>query len=341
MEISQAKEYGFIGNDIFGSGFDFNIEIKLGAGAFVCGEETALIHSLEGNRGEPTKKPPFPSESGYKGKPTSVNNVETFANIPPIILNGAKWFSSIGTENSKGTKVFALAGKINNIGLVEVPMGTTLREIVYDIGGGIIDNKEFKAVQTGGPSGGVITKEHLDTPIDYESLKSIGSMMGSGGMIVLDEDDDMVEISKFYLDFTQDESCGKCTPCRIGTKRMFEILERLTNLEGCPEDLDILEDLAHNIKNSSLCGLGQSAPNPVLSTLKFFPEEYKAYANRTIKRSYSIIEEKCIGCTKCSRVCPVDCITGKVKEPHIIDESACIACGACFDACRFDAIVKP
>ena len=339
--IKQAREYNFLGKDLFGSGFDFDIEIRLGAGAFVCGEETALINSIEGHRGEPRKKPPFPSEQGYKNKPTSVNNVETFANIPSIILNGAEWFSSIGTENSKGTKVFALAGKINNIGLVEVPMGTTLREIVFDIGGGIIDGKDFKAVQTGGPSGGVITKEHLDTPIDYESLKSIGSMMGSGGMIVLDEDDDMVEISKFYLDFTQDESCGKCTPCRIGTKRLFEILERLTNLEGNPEDLDILEDLAHNIKNSSLCGLGQSAPNPVLSTLHFFREEYEAYANRTISRSYSIIEEKCIGCTKCSRVCPVECITGKVKVPHIIDESACIACGACFDACRFDAIVKP
>lgn len=339
--IKQAREYNFLGKDLFGSGFDFDVEIRLGAGAFVCGEETALINSIEGHRGEPRKKPPFPSEQGYKNKPTSVNNVETFANIPPIILNGADWFSSIGTENSKGTKVFALAGKINNIGLVEVPMGTTLREIVYDIGGGIIDGKEFKAVQTGGPSGGVITKQHLDTPIDYESLKAIGSMMGSGGMIVLDEDDDMVEISKFYLDFTQDESCGKCTPCRIGTKRMFEILERLTNLEGHPEDLDILEDLAHNIKNSSLCGLGQSAPNPVLSTLEYFREEYEAYAHRTIKRSYSILEEKCIGCTKCARVCPVECITGTVKVPHIIDESACIACGACFDACRFDAIKKP
>jgi NADH:ubiquinone oxidoreductase subunit F (NADH-binding) len=273
--------------------------------------------------------------------PTSVNNVETFANIPPIILNGAEWFSSIGTEGSKGTKVFALAGKINNIGLVEVPMGTTLREIVFDIGGGIIDGKKFKAVQTGGPSGGVITEADLDTPIDYESLKSIGSMMGSGGMIILDEDDDMVEISKFYLDFTQDESCGKCTPCRIGTKRMFEILEKLTNLEGTPEDLDVLEDLAHNIKNSSLCGLGQSAPNPVLSTLEYFRSEYEDYAYGRIKKSYSILEDKCIGCTKCKRVCPVDCITGSVKVPHIIDEAACIACGACFDACRFDAIVKP
>jgi len=339
--IEQSREYGFLGNNIFGSDFSFDIEVRLGAGAFVCGEETALINSIQGRRGEPTKKPPFPSEKGFNDLPTSVNNVETFANIAPILLNGSKWFSSIGTENSKGTKVFALAGKINNIGLVEVPMGTTLREIVYDIGGGIINDKAFKAVQTGGPSGGVITAQDLDTPIDYESLKAIGSMMGSGGMIILDEDDDMVEISKFYLDFTQDESCGKCTPCRIGTKRMFEILERLTNLEGHPEDLDTLEDLAHNIKNSSLCGLGQSAPNPVLSTLKYFRNEYEDYAYRRIKRSYTIIEDKCIGCTKCARVCPVECITGKVKVPHIIDESACIACGACYDACRFDAIAKP
>jgi NADH:ubiquinone oxidoreductase subunit F (NADH-binding)/ferredoxin len=339
--INQAREYGFLGKDLFGSGFDFDVEIRLGAGAFVCGEETALINSLQGLRGEPTKKPPFPSEAGYKNMPTSVNNVETFANIPPIILNGPEWFAGIGTEGSKGTKVFALAGKINNIGLVEVPMGTTLREIVYDIGGGIIDGKDFKAVQTGGPSGGVITKEHLDTPIDYESLKSIGSMMGSGGMIVLDEDDDMVEISKFYLDFTQDESCGKCTPCRIGTKRMYEILDRLTKFEGSPDDLDILEDLAHNIKSSSLCGLGQSAPNPVLSTLDFFREEYEAYAYKTKKRAYSIEADKCIGCTKCSRVCPVNCIEGKVKVKHIIDEDKCIACGACYTACPVDAIIKP
>ena len=339
--IAQAREYGFIGKNLFGSGFDFEIEIRLGAGAFVCGEETALINSLQGLRGEPTKKPPFPSEAGYKNMPTSVNNVETFANIAPIILNGAEWFSNIGTENSKGTKVFALAGKINNIGLVEVPMGTTLREIVFDIGGGIIDGKKFKAVQTGGPSGGVITEADLDTPIDYESLKAIGSMMGSGGMIVLDEDDDMVAISKFYLDFTQDESCGKCTPCRIGTKRMFEILERLTNMEGCPEDLEILEDLCHNIKNSSLCGLGQSAPNPVLSTMHFFREEYEAYANRTKKTTYSINADKCIGCTKCARVCPTSCIDGTVRNPHIINEDECISCGACYTACPVDAIIKP
>jgi NADH:ubiquinone oxidoreductase subunit F (NADH-binding)/(2Fe-2S) ferredoxin/NAD-dependent dihydropyrimidine dehydrogenase PreA subunit len=341
VAIKQAKEYGFIGENIFESGFNFNIEIRLGAGAFVCGEETALINSLQGMRGEPTKKPPFPSEAGYKNMPTSVNNVETFANIPPIILNGPEWFSDIGTENSKGTKVFALAGKINNIGLVEVPMGTTLREIVFDIGGGIIGGKKFKAVQTGGPSGGVITIDNLDTPIDYESLRSIGSMMGSGGMIILDEDDDMVAICKFYLDFTQEESCGKCTPCRIGTTRMFEILERLINFEGNPEDLEILEDLAINIKNSSLCGLGQSAPNPVLSTLEYFREEYEAYAYRTKKTSYQIIGEKCIGCTKCSKVCPVDCITGSVKKVHIIDEEDCIACGACYTACPVDAIIEP
>lgn len=341
IAINQAKNYGFLGKNIFESNFNFDIEIRLGAGAFVCGEETALIHSMEGKRGEPTKKPPFPSVSGFRSKPSSVNNVETFANIPSIILNGYEWFSSIGTENSKGTKVFALAGKINNIGLIEVPMGTTLREIIYDIGGGIINNKKFKAVQSGGPSGGVIPLEYLDTPIDYESLKEIGSMMGSGGLIVLDEDDDMVKLAKFYLDFTQDESCGKCTPCRIGTKRMYEILDRLTKMESNPDDLDILEDLAINIKNSSLCGLGQTAPNPVLSTMEFFKEEYEAYAYKTKKHTYSIIVNKCIGCTKCAKVCPVECITGSVKNPHVIDESQCIACGACYTVCPVDAVEKP
>ncbi len=339
--IKDAKEHGFLGKNIFNSGFDFNLEVKLGAGAFVCGEETALIHSMEGGRGEPTVKPPFPSVKGYRGKPSNVNNVETYANIPQIILNGSDWFNSIGTKNSSGTKVFALAGDVNNIGLVEVPMGTTFREIIYDIGGGVSDNKAFKGVQIGGPSGGVITEKDLDLPIDYDSLQQAGSMMGSGGMIIMDEDTDMVEIAKFYLDFTQDESCGKCSPCRIGTKRMYEILERLTDMEGTPYDLELLETLSENIKTSSLCGLGQSAPNPVLSTLHEFKEEYEAYAYRTKKTAYSIDDEKCIGCTKCKRACPVDCIDGKVREKHVITESECIACGACYEACPVDAIIKP
>lgn len=349
IALEQAREYGLLGKDIFGSGFDFDLSIKLGAGAFVCGEETALIHSVEGGRGEPTKKPPFPAESGYKEKPTNVNNVETYANIPAIILKGAEWFSSIGTEKSKGTKVFALAGKVNNVGLVEVPMGTTLREIIYDIGGGIVNDKKFKAVQTGGPSGGVITAEDLDTPIDYDSLKSIGSMMGSGGMIVMDEDNCMVNIAKFYLDFTQDESCGKCTPCRVGTKRMYEILHRITEGEGVPEDIDNLIQLGNMIKDTALCGLGQTAPNPVLSTLHYFRDEYDAHINDKkcftgscqALSKYTIDEEKCIGCTACARVCPVNCISGKVKELHIIDQDECIACGACYDACKFNAVLRP
>jgi len=341
IAIGQARETGLIGDDIFGTGFDFDLDIRLGAGAFVCGEETALIHSVEGSRGEPTKKPPYPSVSGYKEKPTCVCNVETYANICPIILNGPEWFSSIGTEKSKGTKVFALAGKVNNVGLVEVPMGTTLREIIYDIGGGIFDDKEFKAVQTGGPSGGVITVADLDTPIDYESLKGIGSMMGSGGMIVMDEDDDMVKISKFYLEFTQEESCGKCTPCRVGTRRLFEMLEKITDGEATIDDLDNMEQLCYMIKDTALCGLGQTAPNPILSTLKYFNSEYMDYVTGKKKTKYSIDEDKCIGCTACVRKCPVDCISGEVKKPHVIDEEACIACGACYDVCKFDAVLKP
>jgi NADH:ubiquinone oxidoreductase subunit F (NADH-binding)/(2Fe-2S) ferredoxin/NAD-dependent dihydropyrimidine dehydrogenase PreA subunit len=349
VAMEQAREYGLIGKDIFGTGFDFDIIIKLGAGAFVCGEETALIHSVEGKRGEPTKKPPFPSESGYKGKPTTVNNVETFANICPIILNGSQWFKNIGTDTSKGTKVFALAGNVNNVGLVEVPMGTTLREIIFDIGAGIQDGKGFKAVQTGGPSGGVITTLDLDTPIDYESLKNIGSMMGSGGMIVMNDTTCMVNIAKFYLEFTQDESCGKCTSCRIGTKRMFEILTKITNGEGTMDDLEHLDALARMIKDTALCGLGQTAPNPVLSTMNYFHDEYLEHVNDKYCRAgtckalvkYSIIAEKCIGCTACARACPVKCISGKVKEVHVIDQSKCISCGACFDACKFDAVLKP
>ena len=343
--MSDAREYGLLGKDILGSGFDFDIEIKYGAGAFVCGEETALIHSMEGERGEPTSKPPFPAESGYWGKPTNVNNVETFANIPEIILNGGEWFKGIGTEKSAGTKVFALAGKINNVGLVEVPMGTTLREVIFEIGGGISDGKKFKAVQTGGPSGGCLTERDLDTPIDFDSLLAKGSMMGSGGMIVMDEDNCMVAVSKFYLEFTVEESCGKCTPCRIGNTRLHEILDKITKGKGTLEDLELLKELSETIKDTSLCGLGQTSPNPILSTLDQFWDEYVAHVVDkkcpagacTDLLQYSI-NDKCIGCTACARVCPVNCIAGKVKEKHVIDQSVCIKCGACYTTCKFNAI---
>jgi NADH:ubiquinone oxidoreductase subunit F (NADH-binding)/(2Fe-2S) ferredoxin/Pyruvate/2-oxoacid:ferredoxin oxidoreductase delta subunit len=348
IAIAQARELGLLGKDILGSGFDFDLELRYGAGAFVCGEETALIQSIEGERGEPVTKPPFPAESGVWGKPTCVNNVETFANVPPIILKGAEWFKKIGTEKSGGTKVFALAGKINNVGLVEVPMGTTLREVIYDIGGGIKNNRKFKAVQTGGPSGGCITAESLDIPIDYENLTAIGSMMGSGGMIVLDEDNCMVDIAKFYLEFTVDESCGKCTPCRVGTKRLHEILEKITNGQGTEQDLLDLRELGETIKDTALCGLGQTAPNPVLSTLNYFQDEYIAHVRDKkcpagvcqALLSYNILKDKCVGCTACARVCPVKCISGSPKMVHEIDQSECIKCGACMNACKFSAIEK-
>jgi NADP-reducing hydrogenase subunit HndC len=345
--ISQAREYGLLGNNIMGSGFSFDIDIRYGAGAFVCGEETALIHSMEGLRGEPTVKPPFPAESGYRGKPTNVNNVETFACISPIILKGSDWFSSIGTEKSKGTKVFALAGKINNVGLIEVPMGTTLREVIFEIGGGIRNGKKFKAAQTGGPSGGCLTEKHLDTPIDFDNLLAAGSMMGSGGLIVMDEDDCMVSVAKFFLDFTVEESCGKCSPCRIGNKRLYELLDHITKGKGTLADLDRLKNMSLVIKDTSLCGLGQSSPNPVLSTLENFKDEYEAHV--TAKKcpagqckdlmEYFIIEENCVGCTACARVCPVNAITGERKEPHFINPEICIKCGACKEKCKFDAII--
>lgn len=348
IAIDQAREYGLLGKNIFDSGFDFDLDIRLGAGAFVCGEETALMTSIEGNRGEPRPRPPFPAESGLFKKPTVLNNVETYANIPQIILNGAEWFASMGTEKSKGTKVFALGGKIHNTGLVEVPMGTTLREVIYEIGGGIPNGKAFKAAQTGGPSGGCIPAEHLDIPIDYDNLIAIGSMMGSGGLIVMDEDNCMVDIAKFFLQFTVDESCGKCTPCRIGTKRLYEMLEKITSGNATMEDLDKMEKLCYYIKNNSLCGLGQTAPNPVLSTLRYFKDEYIAHVKD--KRcpagvcqdllTYKIIDIKCKGCTACARGCPVGAISGTVKQPHSIDTTKCIKCGACMAKCKFGAIIK-
>lgn len=346
IAINQAREYGLLGDDILGTGFSFDIELRYGAGAFVCGEETALIHSMEGYRGEPTVKPPFPSVSGYNGKPTNVNNVETFANIPVIINRGAEWFASIGTEKSKGTKVFALAGKINNVGLIEVPMGITLREVIFEIGGGIKDGKKFKAVQTGGPSGGCLTEKHLDTPIDYDNLIAAGSMMGSGGMIVMDEDDCMVSVAKFYLDFTVEESCGKCAPCRIGNKRLNEILEKICKGEGTMEDIALLKNLSNVVKDTSLCGLGQTSPNPVLSTLDNFYDEYLAHVNEKKCPSgqckallqYWIDPENCVGCTSCARNCPVNAIAGERKGVHIIDQTTCIKCGACMEKCKFNAV---
>ncbi len=347
IAIEQAREYGLLGEGIFGTDFNFDIELRYGAGAFVCGEETALIHSMEGHRGEPTIKPPYPAASGYNGKPTNVNNVETFANIPVIINKGAEWFSKIGTKKSAGTKVFALAGKVNNVGLIEVPMGTTLREVIFEIGGGIKDGKKFKAVQTGGPSGGCLTEKHLDTPIDFDNLLAVGSMMGSGGMIVMDEDDCMVSVSKFYLDFTVEESCGKCSPCRIGNKRLYELLDRITKGQAEMEDLERLRNMSDVIKDTALCGLGQTSPNPVLSTLENFWDEYVAHikdhkcpagACKDLMR-YQIIPENCVGCTACARVCPVGAITGEKKQIHEIDPEICIKCGACIERCKFDAIV--
>ncbi len=346
IAIDQAREYGFLGENILDSGFDFDIEIRLGAGAFVCGEETALMTSIEGNRGEPRPRPPFPAVKGLFGKPTVLNNVETYANIPQIILRGADWFASMGTATSKGTKVFALGGKITNVGLVEIPMGTTLREIVEEIGGGIPNGKKFKAAQTGGPSGGCIPALHIDTPIDYDNLIALGSMMGSGGMIILDEDTCMVDIAKFYLEFTVDESCGKCTPCRVGTRRLLQFLEKITSGKGEMEDLEKIEELAKHMTTSSLCALGQTAPNPVLSTMNYFKDEYIAHIKdktcpsgvcKALMR-YEIIPAKCKGCTLCARNCPVGAISGTVKKPHIIDRDKCIKCGLCMKNCKFGAI---
>jgi len=346
IALEQAREYGFLGENILGSGFSFDIEIRLGAGAFVCGEETALMTSIAGNRGEPRPRPPFPAVKGLFDKPTVLNNVETYANIAQIIRKGSQWYASMGTETSKGTKVFALGGKITNVGLVEIPMGTTLREIIEEIGGGIPNGKKFKAAQTGGPSGGCIPAEHIDTPIDYDSLIAIGSMMGSGGMIILDEDSCMVDIAKFYLEFTVDESCGKCTPCRVGTRRLLEILTKITEGKGEPEDLEKIEALSKHMQSSSLCALGQTAPNPILSTLKFFKQEYIDHIyNKTCSAAvckslirYEIIPDKCKGCTLCARNCPASAITGTVRQPHVIDTNKCIKCGVCMNNCKFNAI---
>ena len=348
VALKQAREYGLLGKDIFGTGFDFDIQVRFGAGAFVCGEETALMTSIEGNRGEPRPRPPFPAVKGLFGQPTVLNNVETYANIPQIILKGPAWFGSMGTEKSKGTKVFALGGKITNTGLVEVPMGTTLREVIEEIGGGIPNGKKFKAAQTGGPSGGCIPASLIDTPIDYDNLIAIGSMMGSGGLIVMDEDTCMVDLARFFLDFTVDESCGKCTPCRVGTRRLLEILDKIIAGNGELEDLDKLEELSNYIKSASLCGLGQTAPNPVLSTLRYFRDEYVAHivdkkCPAGVCKSllqYKIVEDKCKGCTACARKCPVNAISGSVKNPHTIDTSKCIKCGACVATCKFGAIIK-
>lgn len=348
IALKQAREYGLLGEKILGTDFSFDIEIRLGAGAFVCGEETALMTSIEGHRGEPRPRPPFPAVKGLFGKPTVLNNVETYSNIPQIIRKGAKWYSSMGTETSKGTKVFALGGKITNVGLVEIPMGTTLREIVEEIGGGIPNGKKFKAAQTGGPSGGCIPACHIDTPIDYEHLTALGSMMGSGGLIIMDEDTCMVDISKFYLNFTVDESCGKCTPCRIGTRRLLQFLEKITSGNGEPEDLDKIEELALHMKSSSLCALGQSAPNPVLSTIKYFKDEYiehivDKHCPAGVCKSllhFEIDPGLCKGCTLCARNCPVDAISGSVKQPHVIDKDKCIKCGLCMKNCKFNAITK-